>query len=113
MPHGADMRTKPTRQEKKAATRERLLAAGADLVLENGFHRTSLDAIAAEAGVTKGAVYSNFPSKAEFLMEIAERVVPDRPSPATPRGPVSNMAETLVAQAHENPDHWRRLIEFI
>ena len=60
-----------SRDEKKAATREKLLEAAAALVGKQGALATSLDAIAEYAGLTKGAVYSNFDSKEDLLFELA------------------------------------------
>jgi AcrR family transcriptional regulator len=60
-----------TRDEKKAQTRKKLLDAAATLVAREGALATSLDAIAEKAGLTKGAVYSNFSSKEELLFEMA------------------------------------------
>ena len=57
----------PSRDEKKAATRRRLLNAAAAVVAKQGALAASLDAIADKAGLTKGAVYSNFDSKADLL----------------------------------------------
>ncbi|NJK92429.1 MAG: TetR/AcrR family transcriptional regulator [Blastochloris sp.] len=37
-----------------ALTRERLVTAALGLILKNGYHATGIDAICAEAGVTKG-----------------------------------------------------------
>ena len=61
----------PSREEKKAATRRKLLDAAAALVAREGALAASLDAIAEKAGLTKGAVYSNFGSKEELLFEMA------------------------------------------
>ena len=60
-----------SREEKKAATRKKLLDAAASLVAKEGALATSLDAIAEKAGLTKGAVYSNFSSKEQLLFEMA------------------------------------------
>ena len=67
------MRTAPTREERKAQTRADLIAAADRLFTGNGFHATSLDAIADEAGYTKGAVYSNFDSKEELFFAVYEQ----------------------------------------
>lgn len=48
---------------KRAATREKLLAAARELMAVTGLHNLSLDAIAGRAGVTKGAIYDNYESK--------------------------------------------------
>src|ERR1700685_434956 len=50
-----------------AETRERLLAAAADVFAERGYDGTRVADIAAAAGVSNGAMYAHFPSKAELL----------------------------------------------
>jgi AcrR family transcriptional regulator len=62
-----------TREEKREQTREELVAAADRMFTGNGFHATSLDQIAGEAGFTKGAVYSNFSSKEDLFFEVYER----------------------------------------
>ncbi len=56
---------------KRERTRAALIAAALEIVEETGFATASLDAIAARAGMTKGAIYSNFASKAELLLAAA------------------------------------------
>ena len=53
---------------KRERTRVALIAATLAVVEERGFAGASLDAIAAKAGMTKGAIYSNFSGKAELMM---------------------------------------------
>lgn len=59
-----------TREESKARTRAELLRAARRLFLRNGFVSTSLADIAEEAGLTKGAVYSNFESKEDLFLAL-------------------------------------------
>jgi AcrR family transcriptional regulator len=72
------MRTAPTRAERQAQTRSDLVDAAERLFTGQGFHATSLDAVAAEAGFTKGAVYSNFASKEDLFLAVYERRVDAR-----------------------------------
>lgn len=51
-----------------AETRERLLAAAADVFAERGYDGTRVADIAAAAGVSNGALYAHFESKAELLV---------------------------------------------
>jgi AcrR family transcriptional regulator len=51
-----------------ADTRERLLRAAADVFAECGFDGTRVADIAAAAGVSNGALYAHFGSKAELLL---------------------------------------------
>jgi len=62
-----------TRDERRAQTRERLIDAAADVFNRLGYHGASLEAVADAAGYTKGAVYSNFASKADLFVALAER----------------------------------------
>jgi TetR/AcrR family transcriptional repressor of nem operon len=55
------------------ATRSRILDAAQDIVLERGFAATSVDAVLADAGVTKGAFFHHFPSKVELGRALVER----------------------------------------
>ncbi len=50
-----------------AETRERLLRAAADVFAERGYDGTRVADIAAAAGVSNGALYSHFASKADLL----------------------------------------------
>jgi AcrR family transcriptional regulator len=52
-----------------AETRARLLSAGADIFAERGYDGTRVADIAATAGVSNGALYAHFASKAELLVE--------------------------------------------
>jgi AcrR family transcriptional regulator len=62
-----------TRAERREQTRDDLIAAADRLFVDGGFHATSLDQIAAAAGYTKGAVYSNFASKEDLFFAVYER----------------------------------------
>jgi AcrR family transcriptional regulator len=61
-----------TRSQSQARTRERLLAMAREAFLRDGFARTSVESIAEAAGLSKGAVYSNFESKDELFLELLE-----------------------------------------
>jgi AcrR family transcriptional regulator len=57
-------------------TRERLVEAAIRLMSRPGGDLASIEAIAAEAGMTKGAVYHHFADRAELLRAVARRVSP-------------------------------------
>jgi AcrR family transcriptional regulator len=57
--------------DQKADTRARLIACAHTVFLRTGFHTATLEQIALQAGVTKGAVYSNFESKAELFLAVS------------------------------------------
>ncbi|MGX1804210.1 TetR/AcrR family transcriptional regulator [Nocardia sp. NPDC055321] len=62
-----------TRAESQAHTRETLLDAAERLFFADGYHATSIAAIAAEAGRTIGALYSNFDNKEALCAEVIQR----------------------------------------
>lgn len=51
-----------------AGTRERLLRAAADVFARRGYDGTRVSEISAAAGLTNGAMYAHFASKAELLV---------------------------------------------
>jgi AcrR family transcriptional regulator len=59
-----------TPERRRQQTREHLLAAAAQVFAERGFHGASLDEVAAVAGFTKGAVYSNFKNKEDLFLAL-------------------------------------------
>lgn len=58
-----------------ADTRRRIMDAAIPLILEQGFSGTSVDAIVAKAGVTKGAFFHHFATKTELAHELVDRWV--------------------------------------
>ena len=62
------VRTRPTREE----TREKLFQAAAEVFEEQGIGAASIEAIAAAAGLTRGAFYSNFADKDELIAAMLE-----------------------------------------
>ncbi|MEX1009479.1 MAG: TetR family transcriptional regulator [Acidimicrobiia bacterium] len=61
-----------TRDEKKARTRQLLLDAAAKLFERQGFAATSLEQVAEEGGVTKGAVYAHFEDKVDLFLSFVD-----------------------------------------
>jgi AcrR family transcriptional regulator len=62
------VRTRPTREE----TREKLFEAAAEVFEEHGIGAASIEMIAAAAGLTRGAFYSNFAEKDELIIAMLE-----------------------------------------
>ncbi|RVD49075.1 TetR/AcrR family transcriptional regulator, partial [Mesorhizobium sp. M7A.F.Ca.ET.027.03.2.1] len=53
-------------------SREKILAAAADVARESGPGSLSLDAVASRAGVSKGGLLYNFPTKAKLMQGLVE-----------------------------------------
>ncbi|MCW5952706.1 MAG: TetR/AcrR family transcriptional regulator [Propionibacteriaceae bacterium] len=62
------------RRSKADATRASLLAAARKVFAERGFEGAAVGDIAAEAGYTKGALYSQFASKEELFAEVTRQL---------------------------------------
>ena len=60
------------RSERRARTRAQLLEAAARVYARRGFEGATLDAVADEAGFTKGAVYDHFGSKENLLFALLD-----------------------------------------
>jgi len=63
-----------TRAEKQEQTRKAILKSAYALFAKRGVEGTSLEEIARHAGLTQGAIYSNFKSKADLWWAIAEQI---------------------------------------
>jgi AcrR family transcriptional regulator len=63
------MRVRTPREE----TRTRLLATAEELFMRQGFGATTVGTVAREAGLTTGAVYSNFDGKADLFLAVLEK----------------------------------------
>jgi TetR/AcrR family transcriptional regulator, repressor for uid operon len=55
--------------ESTDATRQALVAAAAEVFAEKGYEKAGVAEIARRAGLTTGAIYSNFSGKADLLLE--------------------------------------------
>ena len=79
-------------ENRPGTARERLLAAALDLFAEHGVSGTSLQMIADRLGVTKAAVYHQFPTKDEIVLAVID--------PALGRlAPIAEQAEAQRGQA--------------
>ncbi|MFT4297198.1 MAG: TetR/AcrR family transcriptional regulator [Micropruina sp.] len=84
------------------AKRRQITDAARALFLSQGFARTSMDAITAEAGVSKQTLYAYFPSKAELLLAILDEAQQSLATPADGRAPTSRaeLRQALLSFSH-------------
>jgi TetR/AcrR family transcriptional repressor of nem operon len=84
--------------------RERILDAAQELVMERGFSATTVDAIIAAAGASKGAFFHHFSSKADLGAVLVERYARAD----------AEMFDRLMAEAESRTtDPAEQLIEFV
>lgn len=81
------------RDEYSEATRRALLDSATRLFADQGFSATSLDEVAADARVTKGAVYHHFANKQALFEAVADEVE-------------GEVAAALVTAGAEASDPW-------
>ena len=67
------MKKRISRKESQSQTRTNLLDAALEVFSRRGYHAASVDELAAEAGYSKGAVYSNFSNKEELFLALIDR----------------------------------------
>ena len=67
-----------TQAQRTARTRAELLRVAQQRFFRDGYHGTSLDDVARDAGYTKGAVYATFKSKAGLFLALCEVVFEER-----------------------------------
>lgn len=75
MQDGSNPGKRTRRQENAAATQRALLDVANDLFARQGYLKTSLDEVAEQARVTKGALYHHFHNKEELFAACYERQV--------------------------------------
>ncbi|MFI4963825.1 MAG: TetR/AcrR family transcriptional regulator [Caulobacterales bacterium] len=96
----AELPEKPRRGDKRERTRAALIAAAWAVVDEKGFAAASLEEIARRAGMTRGAIYSNFPSRADLLLAMAGarglKIDRDFSGPGTLKDQLLGFAKGLV-----------------
>jgi AcrR family transcriptional regulator len=61
-----------TRAEQQRRTREALVASARTVFAREGFHGATLETVARAAGLSKGAVYSNFDGKAALFLAVLD-----------------------------------------
>lgn len=85
-------------------TRERILDAAEELVLERGFAATSVDAVIAAAATTKGGFFHHFGSKATLGRALLERYA---------AGDERVLEEFMQAAESESEDPAEQLVAFV
>ena len=84
------------RQTKENAeiTRQRIIDAAREVFLSRGVSRTSMEQIAAQAGVTRGAIYWHFSNKTELFSALREQVILPL---------IDRMDESLLVENNDDP----------
>ena len=71
----ADSAPRTARRKYASAQREHILDAAATVFTKRGFERATTKLIAAEAGLSEGALYHHFKGKRDLLVGVLQRVI--------------------------------------
>jgi AcrR family transcriptional regulator len=97
------MEKKNRKEEQRSASIDSILLSALELFVKHGYRATTVEVIADRAGLTKGAVYFYFSSKAAIMLRLlddAERIVVD-PAEAGSRRAGQPPLDKLIAFLHE------------
>jgi AcrR family transcriptional regulator len=97
-----------TREQSRANTRERLLAASRSVFARAGFHGASVEEIASEAGFSTGALYSNFEGKEDLFLVLMEREIDEH---AAEIAEAVQMRSSVAERAAGGARQWMSTIE--
>ncbi len=61
------------KEKQRQEREEQILRVAEEVLLEKGYHETSMDEIATRVGIAKGTVYLHFPSKEDLVTTLFER----------------------------------------
>ncbi|HEV3390682.1 MAG TPA: TetR/AcrR family transcriptional regulator [Solirubrobacteraceae bacterium] len=101
--------------------REQLIDAALEVILERGYARISIEAIAREAGITRPVVYDHFPNLNRLLHAVIEReerisleqlaeVVPDDPGDQAPAELLTTGVKRFLEAVTARPATWRIIL---
>ncbi|MEB3263472.1 MAG: TetR/AcrR family transcriptional regulator [Synechococcus sp.] len=102
------------RSQRSLRKRDAILGGARREFLQHGYAATSMDRIAAAAGVSKATVYSHFQDKQALFRALTEQMVgerladlfgasPEQALPAEPIGALRELAARCLASPHSHP----------
>lgn len=90
---------KRTRSESMAENRGKLIAAARKAFADKGFADASMDALTAEAGLTRGALYHNFGDKRGLFAAVVDQIDTEMAERAKARGAAAGAGwDALLAE---------------
>jgi AcrR family transcriptional regulator len=101
--------------------REHLIDAALEVILERGYARVSIEAIARAAGITRPVVYDHFPNLNRLLHAVIEReerisleqlahVVPEHPGDEQPSDLLAGGVARFLGAVTSRPATWRLIL---
>jgi AcrR family transcriptional regulator len=106
--------SEPVRRLPRVQRREQILTAATEAFARSGFAATSLDDIAAEAGITRVILYRHFDSKTDLYQAVLDRMCArlDAHVPSPDEGFTDASIDGLLEAAAESPAGFRLLFQY-
>ena len=104
-----------TLSPRRARTRERLIAAATEIVAREGFHAATVDQIAERAGLSIGALYSNFAGKDDLLFAVFDGHLmwfEEKVGEALAKDDLKAATSQLICLPQQTPEQFLVFIEF-
>jgi AcrR family transcriptional regulator len=108
-PNRPEATAAPARRLRRAERREQLLAAATQAFARAGFAATSLDDVAAAAGISRVLLYRHFESKTDLYRAVLDRAIARLTAAVGTRDYSYASIDALLAAAAEDPDGFRLL----
>jgi AcrR family transcriptional regulator len=96
----------------RADRREQIIAAATRAFARTGFTATSLDDVAAEAGISRVLLYRHFDSKSDLYRAVLERACVHLASAVGTQNYTDETIPTLLRAASADPDGFRLLFRY-
>jgi TetR/AcrR family transcriptional repressor of nem operon len=104
-------------QEHKQQTREKILASAAYLFTKDGFDNVGINDVMSNAGLTRGAFYAHFSSKAELYAEAIMNAAMEAgklSDPSSPNAPsLDKLIKAYLSMEHRNGEKFRCPLAFL
>jgi AcrR family transcriptional regulator len=121
---GGQGRTRLTREQKRAANRQRLLDAALEVFSERGYYGATIEEIVEESGLSNGALYYNFRNKEDLFLALFDQRIEARIAAVGrtfgPGAASDEESETQVRTAAmegvrdiDDPKEWAMFFEFV
>lgn len=100
-------RSRELSERMKAKSRRAIMSAALNLFAKNGFSATTTDEIAKKARVSKGLIFSHFPTKEDILLAMIDNIVDQLMPPSEDQLNALNPRQKLISII----DTWFGLLE--
>lgn len=95
--------SRPTQAQRSARTRQRLLDATIDSLVDHGYAGTSTQGVARRAGVSRGAQLHQFPTKVSLVVAAVEHLVDRRLAEILDARPAPEQGLEVLLDAFSGP----------